>query len=222
MESLETDPGKQRLENLKSPKYDVVIVHGGNIRRTKRGYVSTSFLEGPEKSIGAHSRSLAAAELYKRGEASFFITSTGKTHPDPEAPSEAAVMKAEMVRYGVPSEIIIEEDISTTTLTNAQESAKIIRERDFRTIGILTSSWHLRRTKAMFDTIGLEAEGRKVKLLSPERILMDKSPRYKKIIREVYRSDKMKQRIKNENQGVEALRSGTYQARPIEYKPEKK
>lgn len=99
-------------ELVQPPKYDIVLVHGGNIRRKGDKFVSTDFNPGPEKSFGAHTRSRAAAELYRNGEARLFIVSTGKTHPDPDAPTEAAVMKAEMVRFGVPAECIIEEDTS--------------------------------------------------------------------------------------------------------------
>lgn len=219
---MEVQENRHPSEVVKEPVYDVVIVYGGNIRRKGNKFFSTNFEEGPEKSIGAHSRTRAAAELYKRGEVKYFITSTGKTHPDEDAPSEAAVMKAELVRFGVPPEAIIVEDRSLTTMGNAEEAAKIIREQDFKNIGVLTSSWHLRRTKAMLDTQGLETEGRTIKLLSPERILMDKSPHYKKLIRYVYARESMKQRIKNEKQGYDALKSGTYQSRPIEYKPEEK
>lgn len=72
-------------ENLKSPEvkgseFDVVVVLGGNIRKTKDGkWKTTSFEEGNEKSIGAHSRTLAAAELYKKKKAVKFIVSTGYT-----------------------------------------------------------------------------------------------------------------------------------------------
>ena len=90
--------------------------------------------------------------MYKQGKANKFIVSTGQTVtlpgknvPDPKAPSESSVMKDEMIRYGIPEEDIILEEKSNSTLTNAIESAKIIREMDFKRIGLLTSFWHLKK-----------------------------------------------------------------------------
>lgn len=203
------------------PIYDVVIVHGGNIRRKGERFASTNFEPGEEKSFGGHTRSRSAAELYRNGKARLFIVSTGKTHPDPDAPTEASVMKDEIMKYGVPSECIIEEDLSTTTMSNLEESAKIIRERDLRSIGILSSSWHLARIREMLNTVGLEKEGRTIKLLSAEKILNDRSPHFKHLIKKVYGSDEMKKKIQEEKQGINALRSGKYQPRPIDYNPKK-
>jgi len=211
---LESSISKEQLQI--DPKYDVVIVLGGNIRETEnRGYVSTSFVEGPEKSIGAHSRALAAAELYKKGEARKFITSTGHTHPNPNAPSEAQVMKDEMARYGVPPEAIILEDVSLSTLENAKECAKVIKEKDFKKIAVLTNSFHLARSKAMFESLGLKDEGRELSFLSSEKILAKKSPRHEAIIRKVYGSQSMKERIKMEKKGIEDFRAGRYKSKPI-------
>jgi hypothetical protein len=49
-----------------------------------------------EKGVGARGRVVTAAIFYHLGMASHFIVSTGKTHPAPDAPTEAAVMKAEL------------------------------------------------------------------------------------------------------------------------------
>jgi uncharacterized SAM-binding protein YcdF (DUF218 family) len=221
---METGEQSEQVEQTlqkeaeKAPHYDVVVVLGGNIRPTirltKKVYVTTSHVEGSEKSIGAHARTLAAAELYKRGRASYFIVSTGKTSPDPEAPTEAAVMKEEMVRCGVPQGLIIPEDISVNTLENAAECAEIIRQNDFKNIGILTSSWHLSRAMVMFKAQGLEEEGKKLYRISAEKILAEKSPKYKRIIRKVYSTESMRQRVKGEKKGIGDFRAGRYKPQP--------
>ena len=211
---MEGSVSKEQLQI--SPKYDVVIVLGGNIRETpNRGYVSTSFVEGPEKSIGALSRTLAAAELYKKGEAQKFITSTGKTHPNPNAPSEAQVMKDEMVRYGIPPEAIIVEDVSLTTMENAAECAKIIKDRDFRKVAVLTSSFHLTRSRLMFESLGLEKEGRELSFLSSEKIIAKKSPRHMALVKKAYGRQSMRDRMEREKKGIGDLRAGRYKSKPI-------
>ena len=193
-----------------TPQFDAVVVLGGNIRETsQRGFVTTSFAEGSEKSIGAHARTLAAAELYKKGLSKLFIVSTGRTIPlkedptmqDPTKPTESSVMKAEMIRYGVPEKQIIEENISKTTQENAREVAKIIREKGFRTIGLLTSLWHLERSMEFFKLQGLDKEGVTIAPLSSEDIIADKSPRHAALVQLVKNSPTMKEKLEKRTTG---------------------
>lgn len=201
------------------PKYDAILIHGGNIRRTNKGFSSTNFHEGPEKSIGAHSRSRAASELFKKGEANLFIVSTGKTHPDSDAPTEAQVMKDELMRFGVPEDKIIKEEVSLTTLTNLEEVIKIIKQLGLKNIGILSSSWHLARIKAMYDSFKLKDDDIKTTFLSSEKILLDKSKRFLPLIERVYNRQSMKERILKEQQGMKDFKEGKYKSKPIEYNP---
>ena len=181
--------------------YDVVVVLGGNIRKSKDGsWKTTSYIEGDEKSIGAHARTLAAAELYKQGKAKNFIVCTGVTTTlpgtnviDSSAPSEAFVMKQEMVRYGIPKENIILEEESTTTLTNAIEAAKILKQHpEFARAGILTSFWHLERAMVMIESQRLDIFGKSIFPLNADEIIAKRSRRHKKIVSEMKDSDTTK------------------------------
>lgn len=210
-----------------NPLYDVVVVLGGNVRRTKSGrWVTTSYTEGKEKSIGAHARVMAAAELRKQGKAKIFIVSTGQTVtipgtdiPDPKTPTEAAVMKEEMVRYGIPAEDIILEEKSDSTLTNAIECAKIIRKMDFKRIGLLTSFWHLERAMVMFESQRLDIEGRSIIPLSADEIVASISKRHAKIVENMENSPTLKKRIAAETEGINAFKEGRYQSKPLGWNP---
>jgi uncharacterized SAM-binding protein YcdF (DUF218 family) len=219
-------------ESMYSPEvintlFDVVVVLGGNVRKTRSGkWVTTSYKEGREKSIGAHARTKAAAELYKQGKARKFIVSTGQTVTlpgknisDPNTPTEASVMKGEMVRYGIPEEGIILEEKSDSTLTNAIETAKIIREMDFKRIGLLTSFWHLERAMLMFEAQRLDIEGRSITPLSADDIVAAKSKRHAKIVENMKNAPTTKKRLEAEVEGIEAFKEGKYKTRSLNWNP---
>lgn len=225
-ESREVGPNPERARTL----YDVVVVLGGNIRQGSDGrWKTTSYKEGKEKSIGAHARTLAAAELYKLGEAKTFILSTGKTTtlpgtniPDQNTPTEASVMKNEMIRYGIPEENIILEEVSTTTLTNAQEVAKILRAHsEFKKVGIMTSFWHLERSMVMFEAQRLDLDGKMLIPLDADQIIADKSARHAKIVGEMANSETIDQRINAEVNGIKLFKEGKYESKPLLWNPTK-
>lgn len=86
-------------------------------------------------------------ELYKEGWAPILMYSGAAAEGDV---SNAKAMQNISVKMGVPvSDIIIEED-SKTTLENASFSAKIINEKGFRSIILVTSPYHQRRTFEQF------------------------------------------------------------------------
>lgn len=210
------------------PLFDTVVVLGGNIRYFKnRGWVTTSYKEGEEKSIGAHARTRAAAELFKQGKAKTFILSTGQSAtlqddpdtPDPNAPTEAEVMKKEMIKYGVPEDCIILEEKSNSTLTNAIESAKIIKERGFKVVGLLTSFWHLERAMVMFESQRLDTDGVSVIPLSADDIIAEISKRHARVVSQMENSPTIKTRIKSEVKGIRAFKDGDYKQKPLKWNP---
>lgn len=222
-------------EIVKSPEtdsaeFDVVVILGGNIRKNKDGsWRTSSFVEGEEKSIGAHGRILAASELFKQGKAKNFIVCTGvSTHLpgqpgviDASAPTEAEIMAKELIGYGVPKENVILEDTSDSTFANVREAAKIIRERGFKNIGLLTSFWHLERAMVMMESQRLDTEGRRVIPLSSEDILAEKSTHHAYLINKVKEKRSMQKRIEAEKRGLQAFKSGKYNQTPHGTNPTK-
>ena len=211
-------------EGKKNPPFtcDVVVVLGGNIVKSGMGYVTTPYTKGTKKSFGAQGRVITAAFLYHQGVCDCIILSTGKTDPeDPHAPTEAAVMKAELIAFGVPETSIYLEEGSRTTEENARELAKLLSTESFkekRTIAVVTSSWHIRRTDAFLEREGVKREGGTIKYISSDTILCRYLPEFRADMYTQYHRSEMKERIRDERNGYYALKNGTYQSRPLEGK----
>jgi len=198
---------------------DVVVVLGGNIVKSGVGYITTSYSKATKKSFGAQGRVITAAFLYHQGVCDCIILSTGKTDPEDQgAPTEAAVMKAELMTYGVPETCIYLEEGSRTTEENARELAKLLSAESFKekkTIGVVTSSWHIRRTDAFLTREGVKREGRTIKYISSDTMLCRYLPEFREDMYMLYRRQEMKERIRDEHNGYNALKNGIYQSRTI-------
>jgi uncharacterized SAM-binding protein YcdF (DUF218 family) len=87
------------------------------------------------------------AQLWKEGWADTIIFSGAAAEGDV---SNAKAMKRIAVSKGVPDEDILIEEKSKTTLDNAQMSAVLITELGFKSIILVTSPYHQRRTYELF------------------------------------------------------------------------
>lgn len=94
------------------------------------------------------SRTLGAVKLYDEGYAPTIIFSGAAS--DPTSVSNAAAMKQIAVKSGVPAgDILIEED-SVDTYENAQNTARIIKDKGMTSIILVTSPYHQRRASIEF------------------------------------------------------------------------
>ena len=207
-------------ETLQPPfMCEVVVVLGGNIVKSGAGFITTPYIKGTKKSFGAQGRVITAALLYHLGVSDCLLLSTGKTDPqDKEAPSEASVMQAELLVYGVPETCMYLEEHSKTTEENARELAKLFTTEQFqekRTIGVITSSWHIRRTDAFLAREGFKEEGRKIKYISSDTMISRYLPAFRNDIHLIYHSQEMQDRIQDERNGFAALKKGTYKSRQL-------
>jgi len=175
---------------------------------------------------GGHSRIIAAAEL-----ASYFpdlkIITTSWYQPD--KPIHAEVYAKELERMGVPKNQIEMEKKSRSTLESLVEFIKIGKKEGWKAASILTSEYHIPRTKAMVENLEwlaerfnlndeefkkaleeFKKEPFKINYISPEEILPHRDKRYQKIIDEVKTLDAYKQRVEAEARGVEQIKNKTY------------
>jgi len=198
---------------------EALIVLGGNIVKSGDRYITTSYEEGTKKSFGAQGRISAAALLYHLGVSDCLILSTGKTDPeDADAPSEASVMKAELLAFAVPETCLHLEERSRTTQENARELARLFTTEPFRQkriIGVVTSSWHIRRTDAFLKREGFHAGDRKIKYISSDTMVSRYLPAFRDEMHLIYHRPEMKNRIQDERNGYAALKNGTYRARQL-------
>ncbi|MDP3787238.1 MAG: ElyC/SanA/YdcF family protein [Candidatus Omnitrophota bacterium] len=90
-----------------------------------------------------------AVELYKKGFAKNLIFSSGaqSTFPEPY------VMKVLAVSLGVPSDAIIFEDRAASTYENVKFSSRILSERGWKKIILISSPYHMRRASLVFRKI---------------------------------------------------------------------
>ncbi len=93
--------------------------------------------------------------LNERGVAHLGV-SGGVTGPPP---AEAEVMRALALDLGVPDERIVVEDRAVNTFENAVYTGRIIRERGWRQVVLVTDSFHMPRALYVFRRLGLTAVG---------------------------------------------------------------
>lgn len=101
-------------------------------------------------------RCLHAAALHRRANDLPILVSGGLPDGVPPGPPFAEAMRTFLVELGVPTERIWVEDRSRTTHENAEESARLLRERGIERIVLVTDAEHMRRSAGCFRKQGLD------------------------------------------------------------------
>lgn len=73
-------------------------------------------------------------------------------------PAEAHLMRELALRQGVADAAIVIEDQSRNTFENAVYTGRIMRERHWRRVTIVTDAFHMRRALYVFRRLGLTVE----------------------------------------------------------------
>ncbi len=105
---------------------------------------------GREGDLELFSRVKKAVEIWKKYECDYIIFSGGHTGGDK---SEAEAMKSIALDLKVPEDAIILEDKSKNTVENALYVKKIIERMEPDIIYVVTSPYHLPRTKIVFERV---------------------------------------------------------------------
>lgn len=118
--------GKFLVQSDKLEKADAIAVFSGdNGPRTEKG-----------------------VELLKEGYADYLILSGGKVYDDV---TMAELMKNHAIKLGVDESKILIDDESATTNENADFTADIIEENNFKSVIVVTSDYHTRRSKLAME-----------------------------------------------------------------------
>lgn len=96
-------------------------------------------------------RTKAAVELYKHGWAPTLVFSGAAE--DKDGPSNAAAMRLDAMRQGVPSEAILIEEMSENTKQNAEMTRDLLKEHGISDIILVTSGYHMRRAMLEFTAL---------------------------------------------------------------------
>ena len=130
--------------------YDAAIVLGGGIDP------AASKGSGETELNAAGDRILAGYALYQSGRVRNLLLSAGG--PDPGEPVEADWGAATFRGLGVPAERVVVERESRNTRENAERSARLVRERGWKSLVLVTSAMHVPRAAATFRKAGLEVD----------------------------------------------------------------
>lgn len=128
--------------NTKAEKSQCVIILGCSVY----GETPSPFLKN---------RIEEGYRLHKEGVVDYIIPSGGQGPG--ENISEAEAMKRYLLNKGVKEELIIKEDLSTSTMENLQECKKIMEEKGFEKAIIVSNKFHLKRASLMAKEVGIDA-----------------------------------------------------------------
>ena len=93
-------------------------------------------------------RTERAVELLKEGYADYLILSGGKVYDDV---TMAELMKNHAIKLGVDENKILIDDEASTTNENAEFTKDIIEENNFKSVIVVTSDYHSRRSKLAME-----------------------------------------------------------------------
>jgi uncharacterized SAM-binding protein YcdF (DUF218 family) len=142
-----------RISSYSADKtYDVVVLLGGLVNSR------ASATAGEAAFQDAVERMLITFDLLRSGRAKFAIISTGDVDQVGSDWVEARVIARQLRAWGIAEDRILVEDASRNTRENALFSEKIIRERGFAQVLIVTSAFHMRRALGCFEAVGLHPD----------------------------------------------------------------
>ena len=130
------------------PQADVIIMLGGTFSPPGQWNPYGDLDAGADRIV-------ETARLYRAGKAPRILISGGRLFPVAGRPSEAEMVRALLVDFGVPEAAISVETQSRNTYENAAGTAKMLRDQPGARALLVTSAWHMRRAVAVFNRAGM-------------------------------------------------------------------
>ncbi|MCX7999084.1 MAG: YdcF family protein, partial [Leptospiraceae bacterium] len=143
---LENEYPPVSIESL--PETDVIVVLGGMIN-------PLSYYEKAEL-LSSADRLTDAAILWKKKKADFIIFSGGSGILFQEDATESKHAKKILISLGIPKEKIILESKSRNTFENAIYVSKILEQRKWKKVLLITSAFHMKRALGCFQKLGID------------------------------------------------------------------
>lgn len=132
--------------------YDAVIVLGGLVEG------AATRATGELQLSGAADRLTRAFDVMRTGHARHLVYSCGLVDPKDGDVAEATLAARQLEAWGIPAERLVVEDRSRNTRENAVESARIVRERGWTRLLLVTSAAHMERSLGCFRAVGLDPD----------------------------------------------------------------
>jgi uncharacterized SAM-binding protein YcdF (DUF218 family) len=149
LRSLERDAPASFLRLGKGEPYDAVIVLSGLLDAE-----ATESAGAPNYTEGVD-RLHAGFDLLRTGRARAALLSGGSVDPRIREAVEARVLSRQLQDWGIDGARLVVEDQSRNTRENAVNSARIVRERGWRRLLLVTSAFHMQRAAGAFRAAGL-------------------------------------------------------------------
>jgi len=138
-----------QLSFFSIPKAEAIVLLGGATSGLARGGDMGNLNEAAD-------RLLTTLKLFKSGKAPTVVITGGVANG---SVSEASLMQDMLVLMGIPQEAITLEEKALDTKQNAEFTADILRDQGVSKILLVTSAYHMRRAKWIFDKVlSLEVE----------------------------------------------------------------
>lgn len=143
---LESDYPAKPLTSI--PEADVIVVLGGGLGLPHPPRTHTHLGSGAD-------RLLYALQLYRAGKAPRILLTGGNVFPQPGLRSEAYYARELLGLWGVPGSAIVMETQSRNTIQNAEYSARILDDRGWSNVLLVTSATHMHRAVLAFRHAGV-------------------------------------------------------------------
>lgn len=132
--------------------YDAVVVLGGLVDS------AATRASGELEVIGSADRLLRAYDALRTGHARHLLYSCGVVEAQPGDTPESVLAVRQLEAWGIAPERLVAETASRNTRENAVESARILRERGWTRVLLVTSAAHMERSLGCFRAVGLEPD----------------------------------------------------------------
>ena len=145
-DSLEGDYLTRTVEQM--PQADLIVMLGGTL--------SPPGQWNPYGDLDSSAaRITETARLYRAGKAPQVLISGGQLFPVAGRASEAEMVRALLMDFGVPESAIIVETLSRNTYENATGTARMLQKQPGASVLLVTSAWHMQRAVAVFRRAGV-------------------------------------------------------------------
>lgn len=145
--SLEDDYRAEPLEDI--PGADVIVVLGGGVDLPHPPRTHPHLGTGSD-------RLLHALQLYRAGKAPHILLTGGNVFPQPGLESESYYARELLALWGVPASVMVLETRSRNTIQNAEYSARLLEQRGWNNVLLITSATHMHRAVLAFRHAGID------------------------------------------------------------------
>lgn len=149
---LAWEPEFKEFDEVKPHEYGIVLTGVTNLSKT--AYDRTFFNKGAD-------RITHALQLYRMGKIKKILITGGQGLNPVNPQSEAELLQRFLLMTGVPPEDVLMEDKAKNTAQSAQFTKAFLEENKIDTnqeFLLITSAFHMFRSKGCFDKVGLKTE----------------------------------------------------------------